>query len=140
MLEKRKSVPMIIDDFCQNDYLPVFNMIFHLFKNVSEINAVLSFMQKFKMATKNVEKTIFGKNASCLCGYPGGGVNNFNEITLSRTISEINAFYAEIQDGRQKWQEIDFWEKPPVDSANTLRIKNVDEIALSRTVSEINVF
>ena len=24
-------------------------------------------------------------------------------------------FYTEIQDGRQKWQEIDFWEKSPAD-------------------------
>ena len=27
------------------------------------------------------------------------GIKNFAEIALSRTISEINAFYAEIQDG-----------------------------------------
>ena len=34
----------------------------------------------------------------------------------------------------------DFWEKSPVDSADTLGVKNFDEIVLSRTVSEINVF
>ena len=33
------------------------------------------------------------------------GVKNFVEIALSRSVSEINAFYAEIQDGRQKWQK-----------------------------------
>ena len=32
-------------------------------------------------------------------------------------------FYAEIQDGRQKWQETDFWEKSPVDSNNSLGVK-----------------
>ena len=46
------------------------------------------------------------------------GNKNFNEITLSRTISEINAFYAEIKDGLQKWQETDFWKKSPADSVD----------------------
>ena len=31
----------------------------------------------------------------------------------------------EIQDGRQKWRENNFFEKTPVDSADTLRIKNL---------------
>ena len=51
----------------------------------------------------------------------------------------IFAFDAEIQDG-QKWWENDFWEKSPVDSADTLWIKNFVEIALSCTVSKINTF
>ena len=50
------------------------------------------------------------------------------------------AFYAEIQDGRQKWRENDLCEKLPVDPADTLWVKNFDEIALSRSVSEINTF
>ena len=33
-----------------------------------------------------------------------------------------------------------FWEKSPVDSADTLRVKNFVEIALSRTVSEMHMF
>ena len=41
-------------------------------------------------------------------------VQNFVEITLSRTVSEINALYTEIQDGCQKWRESDFYEKLPV--------------------------
>ena len=49
-------------------------------------------------------------------------------------------FYAEIQDGRQKWQENNFCKKSPVDSPDTLRVKNFVEIALSRSVSEINAF
>ena len=49
-------------------------------------------------------------------------------------------FYAEIQHGRQKWWEIDFWEIAPVDSADTLWVKNFVAIALSRTVSKINAF
>ena len=28
---------------------------------------------------------------------------NFIEIALAHSVSEINAFYTEIQDGRQKW-------------------------------------
>ena len=50
------------------------------------------------------------------------------------------AFYAEIQDGHQRWRENDFWKKSPVDSADTLHLKNFVEIALSRSVSEINAF
>ena len=45
--------------------------------------------------------------------------------------------YAEIQNGRQKWRESDFWEKSPVESADTPRVKNFVKISLSRTVSEI---
>ena len=50
------------------------------------------------------------------------------------------AYYAVIQDGRQKWQENDFWEKSPVDSADTLCVKNFVEIALVSSVSEIIFF
>ena len=63
-------------------------------------------------------------------------VKNFNEITLSRTISEINVFYTETQDGCQKWQEINFWKNSPVDSGG----QKFNEIDLSRTVSKINAF
>ena len=49
-------------------------------------------------------------------------------------------FYAEIQDGCQKWQEKDFWKKSPVNSGDTLAIKNFNEIALSCKVYEINAF
>ena len=38
-------------------------------------------------------------------------VKNFVEIAIPRSVSEINAFYIEIQDGRQKWQKKDFWQK-----------------------------
>ena len=50
------------------------------------------------------------------------------------------AFYAEIQNGHQKWLENDFWEKSKVDSADNLRVKNFVEIALSRSISKINGF
>ena len=50
------------------------------------------------------------------------------------------AFYAEIQDGHQKWWENNFCEKSPVDSADTLWFKNFVEITLSRPASEINTF
>ena len=41
------------------------------------------------------------------------------------------AFYAEIQNGHQKWRENEFWEKLQVDSADNLRVKRFVEIALS---------
>ena len=31
-------------------------------------------------------------------------VKNFIRIALSQTVSKTNAFYTEIQDGRQKWR------------------------------------
>ena len=52
----------------------------------------------------------------------------------------VCVFKAEIKDGRQKWQENDFSEKSPVDSADTLWVKNFVEIALSHSVSKINMF
>ena len=47
----------------------------------------------------------------------------------------VYVFYAEIQDGCQKWRENDFWKKSPVNSGDTLGIKKFDKI-----VSEINAF
>ena len=52
----------------------------------------------------------------------------------------IFTFYAEIQDGRQKWRENDFGENLAVDSADTLWVQNFIEIAVAHTVSEINTF
>ena len=46
------------------------------------------------------------------------------------------AFYAEIQNGCQNWQQNDSWEKSPDETADTLWVTNFAEIALSHTVSE----
>ena len=89
-----------------------------LSRTSSEINAFLRFTQKLKMAAKNGGKRFLGKVASRFSDTRGGGgcvcvcvcVKNFIEISLSYTVSQINAFYTEIQDGRQKWWENDFWE------------------------------
>ena len=40
-------------------------------------------------------------------------------------------FHAEIQDGCQKWREVDFWGKSPLDSADILQLKNFTKIAIS---------
>ena len=45
---------------------------------------------------------------------------NIIKITVSCTVSEINVFYAEMHDGHQKWQENDFCEELPINSADTL--------------------
>ena len=72
------------------DTLKVENFIeIALSQAVSEINAFLSFMQNFKMATKHGGKR-FCKN--WLDSALTLGVKNFVEITLSRTIFEINKF------------------------------------------------
>ena len=52
----------------------------------------------------------------------------------------VFAFYTEIQDSHQKWQQSDFCEILPVHSADTLWVKNLIKITLSRTVSKINAF
>ena len=52
----------------------------------------------------------------------------------------IFAFYTEIQDGRQKWQENNVWETVANDSMNTLGLKNFVKISLSCTVSKISTF
>ena len=49
-------------------------------------------------------------------------------------------FYAEIQDGHQKWQENNLGDNSPVHSAVTLWVKNFVEITLSHTFIKINVF
>ena len=94
------------------------------------------------MATKSGGKTFFlQNNASRLCRYPvGQKICRNRSISLRFRDKHVFAFYAEIQDGHQKWRENIFREKSPVDIANTLRVKNSVEIALSRSVSEINAF
>ena len=67
-------------------------------------------------------------------------VKKLVEITLTHSVSEINMFYAKIQDGCQKWQENDFCENSPVESAHTVWFKNLVEISLASSVSEINPF
>ena len=52
----------------------------------------------------------------------------------------VFAYNTEIQDGHQKWRENNFWEKWPLDSADTLQVKNFIKIALVRSISEINEF
>ena len=79
-----------------------------------------------------------GKLGSRLYRYPVG-----QKFCQNRSISHCFqdkcafAFYAEIQDGRQKRQENDFCKKLPVYSAVTLWVKNFIEIILSHTISEI---
>ena len=94
-------------------------------------------MQIFKMAAKNGGKQFLEKVASQLWGYPSD--KNFNKIALSRIVSEINAFLHFTQKFKmatKKWQQNDFWEKSPVDSADTLGVKTFNKIAVSHTVSE----
>ena len=99
---------------------------------ISEINTFLRYTQKFKMATKN------GHSINSL----GGGQKFRQNHFISHHFLDkcTFAFYTEIEDGHQKWQENNFWEKSPDDSASTLRAKNFAKIALSHTTSKINAF
>ena len=89
---------------------------------------------------KTAGKTIFGKNASCLWEYRGGGGGFCSISHRFRYKCVFCLFYTEIQDRRQKWQEINFWEKLRVCSVDTLGVKNLNEIALFCTVSMVNAF
>ena len=78
------------------------------------------------MGAKSGEKTICRKVISRLCRYPVGQKFCQNRsILLSFQGKNGFAFYAEIPDGHQKWQENAFVEKSPVVSADTLRVKNI---------------
>ena len=108
-----------------------------LSRSVSKINAFLHFMQKFKMAAKSGGKRFLGKVTSRLCRYPVGQKFRRNHsISIRFRDKHFFAFYAEIQDGRQKWRETNYWKKLLLDSADTLWVKNFVEIALSRSVSK----
>ena len=72
-------------------------------------------------------------------------VENFDEITLSCTVKEIEAILCfaifgknlKIQNGRHFWGGEIFWKLKRIHSWYTLWVENFDEIALSRTVKEI---
>ena len=86
-------------------------------------------------------KLFLRKVTSRLFKYPlGQKFGQNHSISFRFREKRVFAFKAEIQDGRQKWREKDFWEKSQVDSAKTLQVKNFVEIALSCSVSEINAF
>ena len=109
-----------------------------LARSVSDINRFLRLTQKFKMASKSVRKTIFRKIASRLCRYPVGQKFRRNRsIWLCFQDKWVFVFNTEIQDGCQKSQENDFWEKSLVDSAATLWVKN---FVGNRSISEISKF
>ena len=59
--------------------------------SVTEINAFLRLMQKFKMAAKSGRKTIFWEK-SPVHSPDTLWVKNFIEMALSRSVSDINAF------------------------------------------------
>ena len=61
------------------------------------------------MAAKVVGKRFLREDANRICRYPE--VKSFVEKFLACFVSKINTFYAEIQDGRQKWWEKDFGKK-----------------------------
>ena len=63
---------------------------------------------------------------------------NFNEIALSRTVSEINVFLRFTL--VLHWLENNFSEKSPVDTTDILLFRNFNKITLSHTVSKIKAF
>ena len=91
--------------------------------SVSEINVFLHFMHPKN--PKVAGKPFLTKVASRVCIYPGGQKFCRNRsISLRFRDKRVFAFYAEIQDGHQKWRENNFCEKLPVHSTDTLWVKN----------------
>ena len=68
----------------------------------------MCFTQKFKMAAKMAGKQFLRKVASRLCNYPVGQKFCWKLLYLNVCQITFFLFYAEIQDGCQKWQESDF--------------------------------
>ena len=101
----------------------------------------LRFTQKFKIVAKSGGKTFFCKK-SPVDSADTVRVKNFIEISLSCSVSEINAFFLFYANSRwpPKVAGKRFFGKIPVDSADTLRIKNFIKIAVSCSVPEINMF
>ena len=109
-------------------------------KNFIEITlSFLHFLQNFKMADKYGRKTFFGKNWQMTMRTPWG--STILSKSLSRTISEINLFYAEFQDGHQKWCGNNFWKKCGNNFKYQMTVIPWASKTLSKSyiVSEINV-
>ena len=90
---------------------------------------------------KMAGKRFLGKVASSLCSTLG--VKNFVKITLSHTISKINAllhFMQKFKMEAKNGAKTIFREKSPVHSADTLGVKNSVKIILSCTISELKEF
>ena len=72
-------------------------------------------------------------------------VENFDEITLSRMVKEIegNLCFAifgktsKIQNGRHFWEGENFWKIAKIALLRYPKVENFAKIALSRTVKEI---
>ena len=87
-----------------------------LSRTVSEINTFLHFIYKFKMTAKILVGKLFFFFFFAKSGTWPWKPKLFIKIALRYTISEINVFCTEIQDARQTWEEIDFWQKLPCGS------------------------
>ena len=74
------------------------------------INIFCFFLQKFKMAAKSGENWIFSISHSILCYNPMGQKFCRNR-SISYGFQDINifCFSAKIQDGRQKWRKLKFF-------------------------------
>ena len=78
--------------------------------SISEISRFLRLSQKFKMAAKSGQENVFWQKSTVDSPHIQR-VKNFVKITLSLRFrdKQVFAFNAEIQDGRQKWWENNFF-------------------------------
>ena len=92
------------------------------------------------MAAKYGGKAIFGKSRQLTTDILG--VKNFNKISLSCTISEINAFLRFTQKFKMaaKYGGKAIFGKSRQLTTDILGVKNFNKISLSCTISEINAF
>ena len=82
-------------------------------RSISEINTFFVFNTEIQDGRQKWWENFFWRNnASRLCRYPA--CQKFcRNLSISLCVSDkhVFAFTAEIQNGHQKWQENDFWEK-----------------------------
>ena len=100
---------------------------------VSEINVLLRFTQKFKMAAKIAGKQFWQKLADD-CVYLGGHRNHSIWPCFREKCTFV--LYTEIQNGHQNGGKTSFGQNCQM-TVDTLGLSNFVEIALSRTVYEI---
>ena len=105
-----------------------------LSRTVSQINAFLHFIQKFKMVAKISGKKIFGKSRLMTLYIAWG--SKISPKLLYLTVFKKKMFLRFTQKFKMAAKNY-FYEKLQVHSACALRVKKFVKIALSHTFSEI---
>ena len=114
----------VVDD--SGDTLGVKKVVIITFScTVLEINAFLRFTKKLKMAAKNDGKRIFGEKRQITLRIPWGSKILLKALSILHRFQDkcVFVFYAEIQDGCQKWRKKSIFGKNWQMTAYTIGVK-----------------